>query len=330
MIPALPGGDLPGNATCTFARPEEPEQPETIVMRQAASQLNFDRIFHPTDFSPASAVAFAHALKLALLSQGRLTILHTEAAGETDHRAEFPKVRQTLERWGLLPENSSKGDIAALGLEVEKIATARQEPVTSILHYLRRHPHDLIVLLTHQHDGLERWIHKSTAEPVARRSGEMTLFIPQRTDGFVALENGAVRLRQILIPVDEQPRPQAAIAAAMTLAEITGRGPVAFTLLYVGSQDDFPHLKLGGREGWVWKRIIREGSVVPQILRTADELRADLIVMTTQGHHGFLDALRGSTTERIVRGANCPVLAVPAEDHRAGTFQEAFAWQPSA
>jgi nucleotide-binding universal stress UspA family protein len=298
-------------------------------MKQAVSQLNLDRIFHPTDFSPASAVAFAHALKLAILSRGRLTILHTEAESEADQRAGFPKVRQTLERWGLLPENSSRGDIATLGLEVKKITTVRQEPVNSILHYLRKHPHDLIVLSTHQHDGLERWIHKATAEPVARRSGEMTLFIPQRTDGFVALESGAVRLNQILIPVDEQPRPQAAIAAAMKLAELAGWGQVTFTLLYVGRQDDFPRLRLGGREGWQWKRIVKEGGVVPQILRTADELSADLIAMTTQGHHGFLDALRGSTTERIVRGAVCPVLAVPAEDHRAGTFQEAFVWQPS-
>jgi hypothetical protein len=36
------------------------------------------------------------------------------------------------------------------------------------------------------------------------------------------------------------------------------------------------------------------------------------VVMATQGHHGFLDALRGSTTERIVRHAACPVLAVSA------------------
>ena len=37
----------------------------------------------------------------------------------------------------------------------------------------------------------------------------------------------------------------------------------------------------------------------------------DLLVLATQGHQGFLDALRGSTTERVVRGARCPVLAIP-------------------
>jgi nucleotide-binding universal stress UspA family protein len=34
--------------------------------------------------------------------------------------------------------------------------------------------------------------------------------------------------------------------------------------------------------------------------------------MATHGHHGFLDALRGSTTERVLHDATCPLLAVPA------------------
>ena len=38
---------------------------------------------------------------------------------------------------------------------------------------------------------------------------------------------------------------------------------------------------------------------------------SDLIGMPTMGHHGFLDALRGNTTERLLRQAPCPVLAVP-------------------
>ena len=40
---------------------------------------------------------------------------------------------------------------------------------------------------------------------------------------------------------------------------------------------------------------------------------ANLIMMATAGHQGFLDALRGSTTERVLRHAPCPVLAVPAD-----------------
>jgi nucleotide-binding universal stress UspA family protein len=44
----------------------------------------------------------------------------------------------------------------------------------------------------------------------------------------------------------------------------------------------------------------------------AIELDVDLIAMPTAGHHGVLDALRGSTTERVIRHAPCPVLALAA------------------
>jgi hypothetical protein len=58
--------------------------------------------------------------------------------------------------------------------------------------------------------------------------------------------------------------------------------------------------------------LTRTGDVVSTILKAADEQQADLIAMPTAGHHGFLDAVRGSTTERVLRHAPCPVLAVPA------------------
>jgi len=38
---------------------------------------------------------------------------------------------------------------------------------------------------------------------------------------------------------------------------------------------------------------------------------ADLIAMGTQGHDSLMDTLRGSTTERVMRRAACPLLAVP-------------------
>jgi nucleotide-binding universal stress UspA family protein len=57
---------------------------------------------------------------------------------------------------------------------------------------------------------------------------------------------------------------------------------------------------------------IRKGDPVEAITDFANEWPADLIVMPTAGHVGYLDALRGSTTERVLRQAPCPVLAMPA------------------
>jgi nucleotide-binding universal stress UspA family protein len=39
----------------------------------------------------------------------------------------------------------------------------------------------------------------------------------------------------------------------------------------------------------------------------------DLIIMATEGRQRIVDALRGSVSDRVVGGATCPVLAVPAK-----------------
>lgn len=46
------------------------------------------------------------------------------------------------------------------------------------------------------------------------------------------------------------------------------------------------------------------------VVRAADEVNADLIVMATHGRRGFKHFLLGSVSEQVVRNANCPVLTV--------------------
>lgn len=290
------------------------------------SQVAWNRIFHPTDFSDTSAVAFAHALKFATLEHGRLTILHTETDVKNRHWSEFPRVRTTLEHWGILPPNSTKEAFTEIGLQVEKISAAHKDTEKSILHYLHKHPHDLIVLATHQYHGLERLTHKTIAESVARRSGEMTLFIPEGIDGFVSLADGSVNLKHILIPVDHAPHPQIAMEAAASIADLLGCSDVLFTVLHIGPSRSFPAVKTYSGDHWRWEATLEYGDIEEQISRAAEHGKADLIVMATEGHHGFLDALRGSTTERIVRIADCPVLAVPSLENHPHSFQEMPVW----
>ena len=54
-----------------------------------------------------------------------------------------------------------------------------------------------------------------------------------------------------------------------------------------------------------------EGEPAEIILQKANETGAELIVMTTEGPHGFLDGLRGSTSEQVLREARCPVANLP-------------------
>jgi hypothetical protein len=48
---------------------------------------------------------------------------------------------------------------------------------------------------------------------------------------------------------------------------------------------------------------VRQGDLVDQILEEEAHRRPDLIVLAIQRHMDFLDTLRGSTIERVLRGA---------------------------
>ncbi len=56
--------------------------------------------------------------------------------------------------------------------------------------------------------------------------------------------------------------------------------------------------------------IVAEGNPAFEVVATAESLAADLIVLSTKGRSGLKRILLGSTAERIVRHAHCPVLTV--------------------
>ncbi len=58
--------------------------------------------------------------------------------------------------------------------------------------------------------------------------------------------------------------------------------------------------------------FIHVGKPAHEIVRTAKEWPADLIVVGSHGRHGFQRALLGSTAEEVTRHAACPVLVVRA------------------
>jgi len=57
--------------------------------------------------------------------------------------------------------------------------------------------------------------------------------------------------------------------------------------------------------------VVVVGNVASEIVRVAEELPADMIVIGTHGRSGFDRLMLGSVTERILRRVRCPVLTVP-------------------
>ena len=276
-------------------------------MSESPNRIPFVKsIFHPSDFSKASELAFAHALAVALIRKTKLVIMHA-GRGRLDDWSQFPPVRKTLEKWKVLTPGSPRSAVLEkLSVRVAKVA-ARGDPVRASVEHIEKQKPDLVVLATRGRHGLPLWIKPSIAQAIARRTLAMTLFVPRGCRGVVSVD-GVIRLRRILLPIDHQPNAQEAVIRAVRAAEAFGDQLVEIVMLHVNGA--LPQVDRPDTQACVWKEVRCEGDVVEAILDAAQE--ADLIVMATEGRHGVFDAVHGSVTERVVRGAPCPVLAVPA------------------
>jgi nucleotide-binding universal stress UspA family protein len=200
-----------------------------------------------------------------------------------------------------------------MGIDVRKIIASSDDPVQACIEYLQINSADLIVLAVHQREGIMRWLGKSVGEPIARDAQQMTLFIPRGVQGFVSREDGSVSLKNILIPVADEPDAQPAVEGVIRLIESLELPPGTVTLLRVSPQDENLPVHLPSDSSWTWNELVLKGEPAQVILQTAEELSADLIVMTTDGPDGFLDGLRGSTSERVLSRAKCPVASLPVD-----------------
>ncbi len=286
----------------------------------AAQPMNLPSIrsvFHPTDFSLGDETALIHALRIAVAARSSLELMHVGAEGEEVHWSDFPSIRSHLAQWGLVPQEASAADVIEAGVRPIKIRRHGTDPAEEIAAHVDRVKPDLVVLSTHQRHGLQRTLHPSHAERVARASRSQTLFVPRGFPGFVDSDTGQAHLLQVLIPLDHRPFAQIAINAAASLATQLDCKGVHWVGLHIGSSPRFPKVTLPSGPGWSSEFKLWDGPVVERILETASAIDASLIVMPTAGHHGFLDAIRGSTTERVLQACRCPLLAVnmAAENH---------------
>jgi len=143
-------------------------------------------------------------------------------------------------------------------------------------------------------------------------------------------------IRRMLVPIDFSPPSRAALAFARPLVE---KFQAELHLVHVFAAD-YPlasmaalplvvpqieverrvrsHLQSAAkRETAIIRREnvhARKGRPFQEICRLARELRVDLIVTATRGRTGLKHLALGSTAERVVRHAPCPVLVV----HRHG------------
>ena len=282
--------------------------PQSDVPARFTDRVQF--ILHLTDFSESSEAAFEHALRLALTNRCELTVLHVGGGEDADWES-FPSFRETLKRWGEIAPDAGRSDVVKLGLSVKKIAVAGRDVAGILADFATRHPVDLLVLAAEQRSPWEAWLQRESADVASLKTGLPVLFVPSKGRGCVSSDDGCVTMRQVLIPVDHQPSPDAAIERGLRAIAAFGDGESQLTLLYVGAEEGFPDVTVPAGP-WRAARTVRDGKPADAIATAAEEINADLVIMVTQGTDCVLDVLRGTTTEQVLRRTPCPLLAIPA------------------
>lgn len=263
-------------------------------------------IAHATDFSSEGRSAFAHAVRLALVHRCRLDLLHVRDPAGADGFDHFPRVRELLAGWGVLPSGASVADIATqTGITVRKVEIRDADTVIGLSRFLISHRPDLLIVASHGREGWNRWLSGSVSGEIAQQTRLPTLLLGPNARPFVDLDSGALNLTRILVPVDHGPSPGRAVRILDSL--IDG----------LRVETDFVHAgpippEVRGWSGTSLRVRTINPPVIEAIVAEAQACHAQLIAMPTSGRRGFLDGLRGSTTEPVVARAHCPVLALPA------------------
>jgi nucleotide-binding universal stress UspA family protein len=268
-------------------------------------------ILLPTDFSMEAQVAFHHALKLALRLKADLDIFHVEPKNDQSDWHWGPKVVQTLINWNVLPKGSTEADLASLGMRIHRTMSGGQDAASAIYKELADIHADIVVMATHGRSGLSRWIQPSVATPVALKASVPVLLFPSTAKGWIEPDLGESRLTRILVPIDHRPHPAAAFDATTTIGRALGVTGLQISTLHIGNVH--PEVDLLETDAdWGVQHWTQDGIVVDQVMEMAARWEADLLVTTTEGRTNYLDGLRGSTVERLVRSSDLPMLIVPA------------------
>jgi nucleotide-binding universal stress UspA family protein len=301
------------------------------------------RILCPIDFSDFSQRALDYAATLSRWYGASLAVLHVYPSpiSMTGPLAPFAPVE---------PVPLPAADLHALRRQVAGcVPSALQARISISAEAVEGDPPreilaaaesaDLIVMGTHGRSGVERLVLGSVTETVLRKAPCSLLTVPLTAAGAA----GAVPtlFRRIVAAVDFSDVSMAALGQAASLAaEADAHLTVMHVIevpenlaLWIDRVDGIGHVRAwadaaerhlrgaigrGTREYAHVDQRVETGRSYREILRVADELRADLIVIGAHGHGAIEQMFIGSTAQHVVRRAGCPVLVVRQRGNGGG------------
>lgn len=279
-------------------------------------------ILVPLDGSALAERALPYAATLAKTSNARLCLYHvaSDVSSPSDVRAEL--------------DTAARLEQLAAQLRAQSVqATARTASVnpaaTSILGAASDPPADLIVMSTHGHGGLGRWLYGSVADQVLSQANVPVLLVSAACDHPWPQD----RPLKILVPLDGSDLSEAALGPARVLSHTLGANLLLVRIVeqdaddawrfdatrlairrmtpdqvqeaqeYLGGIADLPGPTTGPIDV-----LVDSGDPSSAIATTAAREDIDLIVMATHGRTGLARLTMGSVATTTLQRSHVPIL----------------------
>lgn len=291
--------------------------------------LNIQKVLLTTDFSESARKAMVHAAELAGRSQAELIILHVRTLFQDDpNNPEHQFLDQ--ERYDRFVAESLDQAAESLGsrAQVRREVRRNVSPAAGILDFCAEQGVDLVVMGTHGRSAIGHFFLGSVAERVVRHAPCPVLTVGS---GHKPYKDNPL-YRKILVAFDFS---EHSIDAAGKAIDVAALYDARVKVFYALEQEVHPaffatwkmsiehHLdEIADNANRALREALGEEAVAnldiqvqigddrsdKEIAELAEKEQFDLVVLGTHGLSGLDRALLGSTTERVLRIAPCPVL----------------------
>jgi nucleotide-binding universal stress UspA family protein len=224
-------------------------------------------------------------------------------------------------------------------------------PPDEILKYADANEIDIILIATHGHSGIKRWMLGSVAHKIIHASKVPVWLVRSGVPNDIIFDQQAQRT--ILVPLDGSKMAESVLPYAEALVKQRGPVPIEIVLLSVCEPDLLPEIsyyiqteyppsrplkheeyvkqetektiqacrsylaqmaaKLAQKEIKVRTEVLT-GNPSEELIKYANKNQLQLIVMASHGRSGFSHLTIGSVAEKVLYGVNVPVFLITPQN----------------
>ncbi len=279
--------------------------------------MNITQLLLTTDFSTNARLAYPCAAAIAREFGAVLHLSHAIAPAVFRWGAQADDLAVMQEVESLLKRELAEHTVFA-GLETSAAAVRHRWPHKGLEEYAEQAGIGLIVTATHGWTGVMKFLLGSFAERLANNAKRPVLVAREHL-----IQPIPFAPKEVLVPYDFTPASAAVLPMVRLLSQHYG-SRFTFQCVYGYKSGHAPFMtrllknwihETSRIEQRLSEMLVRElsdvdarvetchGVVYEEVLRKAEEISADLVLLVT---HGLL----GSVAQNVLRAATCPVLTV--------------------